>query len=235
MAPSSPHPKARLLLTCEHGGNRIPREHSDLFRGAEAALASHRGWDPGALVLARALGRRLGLPIHAVTWSRLLVESNRAPTNRRIWSSWTASLPRKEKERILVRYWWPHRRLVEEAVRTALGRGDRVVHVAIHSFTPFLDGEERNADVGLLYDPTRRAEKDLCAKWAALLREQVPGLRVRYNYPYRGVTDGLPTWLRRRFPAKAYAGVEFEANQAYLASQRRAELTRALGDILSTI
>ena len=49
----------RLLLTCEHGGNRIPPEYRALFRGATAALASHRGWDPGALALARRLGLKI--------------------------------------------------------------------------------------------------------------------------------------------------------------------------------
>lgn len=225
----------RLLLTCEHGGNRIPREYRHLFRGAEAALASHRGWDPGALSLTRVLGRRLGLPILAETWSRLLVESNRSPSNRRIWSAWTSSLPKEEKARILERYWWPHRRRVESAVRAAVDGGARVLHVAVHSFTPVLDGETRNADVGLLYDSGRRAERTACARWAELLRARAPGLRVRLNYPYRGAADGLPTWLRRRFPARAYLGVELEANQAYLAGSRRAELARALADSLAAL
>jgi len=225
----------RLLLTCEHGGNRIPPAYRHLFRGADAALASHRGWDPGALPLARAMGRRLGLPIFAVTWSRLLVESNRSPTNRRIWSAWTTSLPKRDKTRILERYWWPHRRRVEAGVRAAVEDGARVLHVAVHSFTPVLAGETRSADVGLLYDSARPAERSACTRWAALLRERDSGLRVRRNYPYRGVADGLPTWLRRRFPAKAYLGVELEANQAYLAGPRRAELARVLVDTLTAI
>lgn len=222
----------RLLLTCEHAGNRIPQQYRPLFRGAAAALASHRGWDPGALPLARAMSRTLGLPVLAETWSRLLVESNRSPTNRRIWSPWTASLPREEKARILERYWWPHRRRVEGAVRAVIDGGDRILHVAVHSFTPVLGGETRNADVGLLYDSARRAERSACTRWAELLRERDPTLRVRLNYPYRGAADGLPTWLRRRFPAGAYVGVELEANQAYLASPRRAALARALAETL---
>jgi predicted N-formylglutamate amidohydrolase len=225
----------QLLLTCDHGGNRIPREYHYLFVGAEAALASHRGWDPGALPLARALGRRLGLPVLAVTWSRLLVESNRAPTNRRIWSAWTSTLPKREKQRILARYWWPHRRRVEDAVRAAVDDGARVLHVAVHSFTPELDGARRNADVGLLYDSARPAERNTCLRWAELLRQRDAGLRVRRNYPYRGAADGLPTWLRRRFPASAYLGVELEANQAYLAGPRRAELARVLAETLAAI
>src|SRR5262249_47965032 len=80
-------PVGQLVLTCEHAGNKIPPGYSRLFRGADDVLASHRGWDPGALTLARALAKRLRRPLHFVTWSRLLVESNRAPHNPRIWSA----------------------------------------------------------------------------------------------------------------------------------------------------
>jgi predicted N-formylglutamate amidohydrolase len=203
-----------LLLTCEHGGYRIPRAYAGLFRGADRLLASHCGWDPGALPLARLLARRLRRPLLATTWSRLFVEANRAPSNPRVWSRFTAALPRDEREGILARWWRPHRQAVEDAVAAPAARGHRVVHVAVHSFTPTLDGEVRTADVGLLYDSRRRAEADLCRRWTAILRHLDPELRVRYNYPYRGSADGLTTWLRRRYAEARYLGVELEINQA---------------------
>lgn len=206
----------RLLLTCEHGGNRIPREVAPLFRSARRELASHRGWDPGALDVARHLARRFGLSLLAVTWSRLLVEPNRSPANPRIWSAYTKGLGAAARERILARYWWPHRRAVESAVRSRVARGYRVVHVAVHSFTPELGGERRNTDLGLLYDSRRAGEAALCARWREILLDLDPTLRVRRNYPYRGAADGLPTWLRRRFADRRYAGVELELNQALL-------------------
>jgi len=43
----------RFLITCEHGGNRIPARYRPLFACHGALLASHRGYDPGALALAR--------------------------------------------------------------------------------------------------------------------------------------------------------------------------------------
>jgi predicted N-formylglutamate amidohydrolase len=224
----------RLLLTCEHGGNRIPRAHAALFRGAGRELASHRGWDPGALLVAKALARRLHVPLLAVTWSRLLVESNRAPTNPRIWSRYTAGLSREEKRHILERYWWPHRRQVEASVRRAVSGGGRVLHVAVHSFTPVLHGEVRNADVGLLYGSGRPREARTCRRWQAELRGVDPALRVRRNYPYRGEADGLPTWLRRRFPDARYAGVELELNQALMDGRRRA-VTEAIARSLEAL
>jgi predicted N-formylglutamate amidohydrolase len=207
-----------LLLTCEHASNRIPPPYQRLFRGAGDVLASHRGWDPGALPLARLLARHLRRPLLQASWSRLLVESNRAPHNPRIWSRYTAPLARSERERILDRYWWPHRRRVDEAVAAAVARGERVVHVAVHSFTPELDGEVRTSDVSFLYDSKRRQEGALCRRWAERLRRLAPELRVRFNYPYLGVGDGLPTWLRRRHPPALYLGIELEANQALLAA-----------------
>lgn len=209
-----------LLLTCEHGGNRIPRAYAPLFRGAARVLASHRGWDPGALELARRIGRELHTPLFAVTVSRLFVEANRAPTNPRIWSSFTKGLPRAERLAILERFWLPHRSEVEDAAAVAIAHGRRVLHVAVHSFTPELDGEVRNADVGFLYDSRRKQEAALCRRWAAILQRLDPSLRLRHNYPYRGDSDGLTTWLRKRHPERRYRGVELEINQALVGGPR---------------
>jgi predicted N-formylglutamate amidohydrolase len=225
----------RLILTCEHAGNRIPRQYASLFLGARRLLSSHRGWDPGALDVARFLARHFRIPLRSVTWSRLLVEPNRAPSNPRIWSRFTAGLPIEERKRILERYWWPHRLEVQEAIRRIVADHRRAVHIAVHSFTPLLDGKRRNADVGLLYDPHRSGEKTFCRHWQEVLKERAPKLRVRRNYPYPGVTDGFPTWLRRRFSGRNYVGLELELNQALLASPRRNHLERLLAQTIATL
>jgi predicted N-formylglutamate amidohydrolase len=207
-----------LILTCEHAGNKIPAAYARLFRGAADVLASHRGWDPGALTLARALAKRLRRPLLSVSWSRLFVEANRAPHNPKIWSKFTKALPKSERDAILERYWRPHRAAVEDVVAAAARRG-RVVHVAVHSFTPVLDGEVRNADVAFLYDSRRKGEAALCRHWAEILHGLDPKLRVRHNYPYNGASDGLTTWLRKRHAEARYLGVEIEINQALVGTR----------------
>ena len=96
-----------------------------------------------------------------------------------------------------------------------------MVHLSSHSFTPELDGVVRTADIGLLYDPGRRGEALLCARWRAALGRRAPGLNVRRNYPYIGKADGFTTYLRRRFPANAYVGVEIEINQKHVFGSAR--------------
>jgi predicted N-formylglutamate amidohydrolase len=202
-----------LVITCEHGGNRVPRRYEALFRGRARLLQSHRGHDPGALSLSRALSGELGAPVYFSTISRLLVDLNRSPRNPRRFSEVTSALDREEKARIEERYFLPYRSAVEEAVRGKIKKGKRVLHLSVHSFAPIMKGKVRRADIGLLYDPSRKSEKGLCAAWREALGALAPGLRVRRNYPYRGTSDGLTAMMRKRFPEGDYLGIELEVNQ----------------------
>lgn len=201
-----------LLITCEHGGNRVPLAWSPLFRGSRALLDSHRGWDPGALVLARELARRFDAPIHAATTTRLLVDLNRSEHHRALLSRITRRLGPEEREVILARHYRPHRAAVERELRALLARHGSVVHVAVHSFAPVLGGKVRRADIGLLYDPRRPFEAAIARAWKAALLARDPRRIVRANYPYRGISDGLTTSMRRNLGAR-YAGLELELNQ----------------------
>jgi predicted N-formylglutamate amidohydrolase len=185
-----------------------------MFRKHNALLATHRGYDPGALVMARALARSFAAPLVTSTISRLLVDLNRSIGHPRLFSEATRVAPQERRAEIVERFYKPYRSQVEQLVARSVARGRRVLHVSSHSFTPKLDGKVRNADVGLLYDPRRRGEVRLCARWKDSLAHLAPELRVRRNYPYAGKGDGLTAHLRARFPQGAYVGIEVEINQA---------------------
>jgi predicted N-formylglutamate amidohydrolase len=227
------------LITCEHGGNRVPAAYQALFVGHEELLASHRGWDPGALALARDLARTLEAPLFFATVSRLVIDLNRSVGHPRLYSAATRSLAPAARRQILAQHYLPYRKRVEDHIQQAVAAGQRVVHVSAHSFTPVLDGEERKADVGLLYDPSRPGEADLARRWQAALQASVPELRVRRNYPYTGTSDGFTAHLRRHFAAVDYAGVELEVNQRWVApsgrkwSELREQLSASLLDVLT--
>lgn len=203
-----------FIITCEHGGNRIPATYRGIFHDQGATLDSHRGHDPGALLMARALATALHAPLVASTISRLLVDLNRSPGHPRLFSPAVRQAPAALRRDIINRHYLPYRDQVERLVAGSVEKGRRVIHVSSHSFTPVLDGQVRTADVGLLYHPARDSEARLCARWKAVLTAQVPTLRVRRNYPYAGKGDGLTNHLRRRFAATAYVGIELEINQA---------------------
>ncbi|WP_432822107.1 N-formylglutamate amidohydrolase [Trichloromonas sp.] len=202
-----------LLLSCEHGGNLVPDPYRALFEGHTALLQTHRGYDIGILPLARQLARELAAPIEIAEVTRLLVDLNRSPTHPALFSFITRDLSRTEKEGILRRHYRPYRQAVEMQAAKLVEKGRRVVHIAVHSFTPELHGQLRNADIGLLYDPARPLEKSFCLLWQKELAASAPQLRIRRNYPYRGAADSLGKTLRRRFDASDYLAIELEINQ----------------------
>lgn len=202
----------KWIITCEHGGHAIPRPYRPLFKGHEALLATHRGYDLGALGYARKLAARLDAPLYSATTSRLLADLNRTPGHPRLFSKITRVLDPATRQNILDTYHAPHWQRVHAAVKEHLDAGQWVVHIACHSFTPVLDGRVRDMDVGLLYDPRRTAERRFCDVWKEGLVARAPHLRVRRNAPYKGVSDGLATHLRTVFPGR-YLGIELELNQ----------------------
>lgn len=217
-----------FLITCEHGGNRIPAPYRSLFHDHDALLASHRSYDVGALRQAREMAQALNAPLFFSIVSRLLVDLNRSIGHRHLYSDISRQLPFAARQEILQRFYLPYRHAIIEKIEQVLTRGGRAIHISCHSFTPDLNGAVRNADVGLLYDPARAAEWQLCHHWRAFMRLQMPAIKVRLNYPYAGISDGLTTALRKQYSNEHYVGIELELNQRQLApAMRRGSVLRA--------
>jgi predicted N-formylglutamate amidohydrolase len=187
-----------------------------LFEGRESLLASHCGWDPGSLLFGSELAAALGAVLFASTTTRLLVDLNRSIGHRQLHSELTRTLTQAEKQILISDFYRPHRDAVEGEVGRRIGAGERVVHIASHSFTPVMNGVVRRADVACLYDPRRPAEAALSVAWLKELGRRSPLLRLRRNYPYQGRGDGLATLLRRRHAGTDYLGIELEVNQRFV-------------------
>lgn len=196
-------------------------------------LRTHRAYDIGAKACAVAVARRLGAPLVLGGATRLLVDLNRRPDRRACLSAFTRGLSPLEKARLLGRHHAPYRTRAESLVGAVIGRGRAALHLSMHSFVPVLKGNVRHVDVGVLYDPARPAERAVAVRVAGALRRAFPGWRVRANQPYRGVSDGLTSYFRTRFPARRYAGLEIEVNQSRLTPRRRAATARRLADALA--
>lgn len=202
-----------LLFTCEHGGNEIPHAYALLFKKMKKFLETHRGYDPGALELAKEISRSFCSQLIYSTTSRLLVDLNRSESNPSVFSEATHDIADEEKEKILQKYYRPYRKHVEAYVREVIAQKKKVLHISVHSFTGVLNSMVRKCDIGLLYDPKRSLEKKFCDQWHQLLADSP--FKVRRNYPYKGTSDGLTTHLRSLYPQNLYMGIEIEVNQKY--------------------
>lgn len=203
----------KLLLTCEHGGNQLPKGYDYLFNANPEVLNTHRAYDLGALDLFRTLKPLAHFSKSSKT-SRLMIELNRSLLHPQLFSEFSKHLSVSEKLALVENIYRPYRNSVEKWIGVQIEAGEDVLHISVHSFTPKLNHEERHCDVGWLYDPKRTAEKTLCVQLKTLLLEADPQLNVRFNYPYLGTADGFTTYLRTKFP-EHYIGIELEVNQKY--------------------
>lgn len=206
----------RLVISCEHASNRMPSAYRHLVTVPEEVLESHRGWDIGALQIAKQFSVFFDAPLHTANTSRLLIDPNRSLQHRHLFSEFSRHLPREKREAIIQKYYLPYRQQLKANIQALISQKQHVLHISVHSFTPVLNGEKRNADIGLLYDPRRRREKDFCQHWQEKLQAAMPELGIRRNYPYTGIQDGMVTSLRKAFGEPGYTGIELETNQQFV-------------------
>lgn len=182
---------SRWLVTVDHATNRVPDWVAGGDLGIDGAdMARHIAYDVGALGLAGHLAERLGAPMIASDFSRLVIDPNRGeddptlvmqlydgtiiPANRSL-------APAALQDRLDRLYRPYHAALAELA-----GRRDDTVLCAIHSFTPCLRGRcPRPWQVGVLYS---HLDERLALPLIAALSAE--GLCVGDNEPYAGHLEG---------------------------------------------
>ncbi len=233
--------KIKWLISCEHGGFQIPPPWRSQLKIPDKILSSHRGWDPGALEVAKRLARLMEVPCFFSEVSRLLIDLNRSPQHRQLYSAWSQVLPRELRDEIFRQYYQPYRQAVTQWIERAMGSGHQVFHLSIHSFTPVFHGVKRQAHLGFLYDPRRERERQWSWMWRRSLQEREPEWVLRCNYPYRGTADGFIPYLRKSFEEQSYWGIELEMNQALFRKNPRRSvqlaelLAQGLGRILEEV
>lgn len=152
-----------VLLVCDHASRRFPAAVGDLGLDA-AAMECHLAWDIGAGAVTEWVARELDVTAVLAGYSRLVVDCNRnlmdpsaflefgdgivIPGNR--------GLTQAEKDRRASELYWPYHYAIDVEVRRLSGVQYPPVIIAIHSFTPVLDGIRRDCEIGVLWDADRR-------------------------------------------------------------------------------
>ena len=210
--------EASVLLTCEHASSAVPEDLCGLGL-APAVLDEHWGWDRWALDVVRRTAPRLDATTVASCVSRLVVDVNRAPGDPTLALMQCEGrevpgnkcLTPAQLEARLRRFHAPYHAAVDAELRRLVARhgAPSVVLVSVHSFTGSWTGQDRDFDVGVLFD----RYEDL----AASLRDafQAHGLRARLNEPYSGLA-GLIYAAKRHGDAHGVRYVELELNQHVL-------------------
>jgi predicted N-formylglutamate amidohydrolase len=147
-----------FLLLGDHAGNRVP-ERLDGLGLPPGELDRHIGWDIGVAALGRLLSASLDAPFIEQSYSRLVIDCNRAVDNPdciAAVSDGTAipgniGIAAADRRRRVDEIYRPYHDAIAALLAERDGRGQRSVVVALHSFTPVMQGIARPWQLGVLH------------------------------------------------------------------------------------
>lgn len=183
--------KSRWLITCDHAANTVPPSvgGGDLGLPKED-MDRHIAFDIGAAGVTRALADALDAPAVLSNFSRLVIDPNRGVNDptllMKLYDGTVIPANRHadqiEKARRVDAFYTPY----HTALADLAARQDDTIIVAIHSFTPKLNGRpNRPWHVGVLHEFDDRLSTPLIS----ILRDE-PDLCIGDNEPYAGHLPG---------------------------------------------
>ncbi len=176
-----------VLLVCDHASCRFPKSLGDM--GLDPfARRCHLAVDIGAGPLTEKLAESLQVTAVVQNYSRLIVDCNRQLMDPSAFLEYgdgilvpgNRSLHQEEKDLRASALYWPYHVAIEEQVNRLRSAGPLPAFVSIHSFTPVLNGESREWQMGVLWD------KDEKMRDIFLDGLRGAGFHVGDNEPYSG-------------------------------------------------
>lgn len=179
--------KKPLLLVCDHASCRFPKSLGDL--GLDPfARRCHLAVDIGAGPLTERIAERLGVTAVLQNYSRLVVDCNRQLMDPGAFLEYgdgilvtgNRNLHQEDKDLRANALYWPYHFAIDAQVKRLASIGPVPALVAIHSFTPVLNGESRPWQIGVLWD------RDETMRDIFLEGFREAGFVVGDNQPYSG-------------------------------------------------
>lgn len=176
-----------ILLVCDHASCRFPDSLGDL--GLDPfARRCHLAVDIGAGALTERLATSLGVSAVLAQYSRLVIDCNRQPMDPGAFLEYgdgiivpgNRDLSEREKQCRADTLYWPYHNAIDEHVQRLRMAGAPPSFIAVHSFTPVLNGHARPWQVGVLWDADKRLRDIFLEGFSAA------GFMVGDNQPYSG-------------------------------------------------
>lgn len=223
----------RLLVLCDHAGTEVPGGFETLGVAA-AERERHIAFDIGAAWTARRLAQRLDAAAILNHNSRLYVDPNRRPLSEHSIPTLSdgtlvpANSALSGPERALRHRmsFWPYHHAIAQQLGSMHRDGLMPCILAIHSFTPWLNGLARPWDLGILHDEDRRLSEPVLH---ALHRHGE--LLIGDNEPYSGL-DAFGFTISFHAQRTGFPHLMVELRQDRVASQGDAE---AHADLLAEV
>lgn len=213
-----------ILISCETAGISLPEQLLGVGIETDSRAPNrHSGpsIDNDAGEIADRLASLLAVPCVQNPYRHDLIDVTRSLRHRQLYGPLTSDWNAEQRQRLIETAYQPYRERVQAAIETILQQYNFVIHLSVRTFALREGSKLRRTDIGLLYDPGRIDELNLCLDWIDELYDAYPNLLVRRNYPRRGTVDSLTKAMRGQFPAEQYLGIDVWMNRAWASRKVR--------------
>ena len=176
-----------VLLVCDHASCRFPKSLGDMGLDP-VARRCHLAVDIGAGALTEKLAASLGVTAVVAQYSRLVMDCNRDLMDPGAFLQYgdgvkvpgNHGLSQADKDLRARTLYWPYHDAVGQQVQRIAKTGASPAFIAVHSFTPVMDGAERPWQMAVLWDTDKRLRDIFLQDFRAA------GFIVGDNEPYSG-------------------------------------------------
>jgi predicted N-formylglutamate amidohydrolase len=183
---TNPGGSSPVVLIGDHAGRLIPRLLGDLGL-PPSAMDRHIAWDIGVAEVGERLAEALDAVLIRQAYSRLVIDCNRRPgaaDSSPVESDGqpvpgNVGLGDADRDARRDEIWTPYQDRIAAELNDRARRGQVVVLVSLHSFTPVFQGRRRPWRYGVLH----RGDSILSGRMLTLLRRMM-GAEAGDNQPY---------------------------------------------------
>lgn len=209
-----------FLFVSDHAGRAVPRALGDLGVPPDD-WERHIAWDVGVAAMGRMLAERLGSRLIEQAYSRLVIDCNRAPGHPTSIVRESDGTPVPGNHDLTVEHegarveeiFHPYHNRIAAELSARRGAGQPVVMVALHSFTPRMNGISRPWHAGVLHN--RNPGFGLRVRDLLAAEE---GLVIGSNEPY-ALTDISDYTIPTHAEGRGLAYLELEVRQDLIATE----------------
>lgn len=208
--------KTCLFLSCEHASDHVPDTLGSCFLEPNLNSLGFEKFDPFSAQFTKTIASTLKCDYLLGQISRQVIDLNKNHQQEHCLSPFVRSnCSAQEKQQLLEQYYFPYRKSCQQSIENYIAQDFQVLHLSIHTFNPEENGQTHDAAIGLLYDSSRHAEKEVTRIWNELLTKRTPYI-VKLNYPRTGARDNITSYLRKQYQETDYIGIELECNALLL-------------------
>ena len=212
----NPDGRSTILFISDHNGVEVPEALGGLGV-PPGEMRRHVAYDIGITEVGEILADRFDATLVSASYSRLVVDCNRRPgvpssipeTSDGTVVPGNLNLTEDDRAARIDELFHPYHNAIADRIRHMVRDGRIPVLVALHSFTPVMDGVFRPWDIGILHKKDDRLARPLIEMLAADTR-----ISVGDNKPYSGLHPSGYSMETHATPHNLLAvGVEFRQDR----------------------